>query len=156
MRFYAFGNFYLSSIQQGIQAAHVVAEMFCKYPVDYECIKFDDLNKWAHEHKTMILLNGGAHLELKELLDFFHKDENPYPFDYFIEPETLNDTITSAGIVLPEKIYEGAVKLRGKLTDRELKEYENENALYLGEDCVGYSDWEKELMERLNKCRLAN
>jgi len=74
MRAYFFGNMYLSSIQQGIQAAHVVTEMFTKYPIDHECIKFDDLNDWANNHKTMILLNGGYGENLYDLLGFFDQD----------------------------------------------------------------------------------
>ena len=34
MRAYFFGNMYLSSIQQGIQAAHCLGEMFLKYDAD--------------------------------------------------------------------------------------------------------------------------
>jgi hypothetical protein len=31
MRLYTFGNYYLSSIQQGIQAGHAAVELFNKY-----------------------------------------------------------------------------------------------------------------------------
>ena len=46
MRAYFWGNMYLSSIQQGIQAAHVVTEMFAKY-VDNEFRAERDLREWA-------------------------------------------------------------------------------------------------------------
>ena len=58
MRAYFFGNLYMSSIQQGIQAAHAVADMFIKYSNENEP-NYHPLREWATDHKTMILLNAG-------------------------------------------------------------------------------------------------
>ena len=83
MRIYCFGNFYLSSIQQGIQALHVLGEMVAKYGIKrvaqdagYNESVFSGstpqstmLATFLAEHKTAILLNGGAQ---KELMVFFH------------------------------------------------------------------------------------
>ena len=66
MRFYAVGNMYLSSIQQGIQAAHCVAEM-----LDRHCSSVHqfEVKEWTREHKTIICLNGGDNKSLNDFYD---------------------------------------------------------------------------------------
>lgn len=108
LRAYFFGNMYLSSIQQGIQAAHVVAEMFVKYHGIHPM-----LLDWATIHKTMILLNGGYSNELHRLHGVFASNENPFPYAAFYESEAaLDGAITSLGIILPEYIWIGARQVR--------------------------------------------
>jgi hypothetical protein len=105
MRSYFFGNMYLSSIQQGIQAAHVVHDMFVKYQIESEQKR--TLFDWATNRKTMILLNAGYADEILKLQEFFRSAENPYPWATFHEEgASLNFAATSVGIVLPEKIYD--------------------------------------------------
>lgn len=105
MRAYFFGNMYLSSIQQGIQAAHVVHDMFVTYQVESE--RKQKLFNWATNHKTMILLNAGYSSEIFALSAFFRTEDNPYPWSNFYEdPDALNSAITSVGIILPAKIYD--------------------------------------------------
>lgn len=125
MRAYFFGNMYLSSIQQGIQASHVVTKMFRKYQAAwYSGIWIDPnenpqaiLNDWADNHVTKILCNAGYGAEIRSLEQFFNVPENPYPFYMFNEePAALDGAVTSIGIVLPAKIYE----------DKELKVYSSE------------------------------
>lgn len=113
MRFYSFTNFYLSSIQQGIQPAHCVADMFVKYAA--ECTERTILLDWATNHKTMICLNGGnsegvrfVYAELEKLggaiqLPFvkFHEDQ-----------QSLDGALTSCAIIVPQSIYDAAAKLR--------------------------------------------
>jgi hypothetical protein len=110
MRLYTFCNFYLSSIQQGIQPAHVVADMFVKYSgsttQNHESYS---LFEWAKNHKTMICLNGGNAADIREVWEkvqqlgrelglahgCFHEDE-----------QSLDGTMTCVGIVVPTRIYE--------------------------------------------------
>jgi hypothetical protein len=124
---------YLSSIQQGIQAGHVISEMFNKYGPDLPAMaldvsftvteQFTRLNEWSRNHKTMILLNGGYGENLHELEGFFegtldqpgvtglgeYDGYNPYPFAAFCESdEALDGAFTSFGCILPPKIYDGA------------------------------------------------
>ena len=110
MRAYFFGNMYLSSIQQGIQAAHVTAELFMKaHSEDGNMYLID----WANNHKTMILLNAGYSEELRRLIEFFDTTDNPYPWAYFNEgQDALDGALTCVGIVLPEKVYELSSYLR--------------------------------------------
>jgi len=166
MRAYFFGNMYLSSIQQGIQAGHVVTEMFIDYRESDSHEPYSEiLYNWAHDHKTMILLNGGYGENLHDLVDFFDQDDNSYPFAFFKESEgALDNAITSVGIILPEKIYEGvkAIKqvMRLPRTADERVNFLKNNELSVvfadgSEFNVTYTEWEVDLMQRLNKFRLA-
>lgn len=115
MRFYSFSNMYLSSLQVGLQSAHVISDMFVKYPLPEDATPAPAfyLHHWAGKHKTMILLNGGYSETLRNLIEFFDQRENPYPWDSFNESEdALDGALTCVGIVLPEKIYEASAFLR--------------------------------------------
>jgi len=122
MRAYFFGNMYLSSIQQGIQAQHCTTNMFKKYfprpDVAGECC-FDaseqsvQLMEWAHDHETDILLNGGYSENLHALHDALEDNDNPYAYAKFHEAnESLNNALTCVSIILPEEIYEVASEVR--------------------------------------------
>ncbi len=113
MRAYFFGNMYLSSIQQGIQAAHVVGDMFVKYRMqDDECPQ-NILYKWAEDYKTMILLSAGYSEEIYNLEGFFKSGQNPYPWASFHEGvDALDGALTCVGIILPEEIYNASKSLR--------------------------------------------
>jgi len=121
MRCYHFGNMYMSSIQQGIQAAHAQMELFNKYvpQTDEDSIPeeiFTQLFDWSKNHKTMICLNGGYLETMQELYDFMNVSQNPYPFSNFHEAkETMNGMLTNVAIVLPEKIYEVAKLIRSNI-----------------------------------------
>jgi len=113
LRFYTFVNFYLSSIQQGVQSFHVLGEMFNKYGAD-DLPSIDHylrLNDWSRNHKTLIVLNGGANADIE---DTYYKLEElsrslsfPLPFAKFNEDsKSLGGIITACGCVLPQEIYE--------------------------------------------------
>jgi len=110
MRAYFFTNTWLSGLQKGLQSAHVVADLSQKmlgHPAQ------DDFIEWVDNHKTIIILEGGAHGDLLEIVEFFKQEPDRYPWTSFCEDEySLNGAMTSVGIVLPEKIYEWAKGLR--------------------------------------------
>ena len=136
MRAYLFGNLYLSSIQQGIQALHCTTEMFLKYLPHTE--EAGPLYDWALNYKTTILLNGGNSTELYSIRYHFEQEENPYPFAMFEESvDALSGAVTCVGIILPEKIYTAAEEIRNDIGYHRL------------------SIWERELCEILNSCGLA-
>jgi hypothetical protein len=111
MRFYAFCNYYLSSLQQGLQAAHVLTEMSMKARLKGGQY-WQQYDNWASDHKTIILLNGGNDKDLRELLTFFNTP-NPYLYASFCEDQqSLNGAMTCVGIILPENIYESSAALR--------------------------------------------
>lgn len=168
MRAYFFGNLYLSSIQQGIQAGHCIADMFVRYddqitPGPQNNMLFE----WAKNYKTMILLNGGYDSTIRDLTQFFEDLQNPYPWvDFFESDEAMNGMQTTVGIVLPERIYEAAAmvrKCRGGWD--ELTQYlhnDGTRTIFQPSDAPvaparywEYSAWEIELIDRLNSFNLA-
>lgn len=105
MRFYAVGNMYLSSIQQGIQAAHCLGEFVLKYNDDLT------VNTWLAEYKTIICLNGGNNKALTEFYNYIVSLGN-YPVAKFHEDDqSLGGLLTCVGVLVPEKIYDNDVDL---------------------------------------------
>lgn len=112
MRAYFLCNYYLSSVQQGIQAAHCVADMFCRYGKHSQWQTHEMLYTWAKDHKTMILLNGGNHKELET--NFYNIqvmcEALGYPYGIFAEDQqSLNGAITCVGLVVEPHIYQTKV-----------------------------------------------
>lgn len=164
LRLYTFTNFYLSAIQQGIQPAHSQNELMMAAALG-EMPASDMLYDWAENHKTIICLNGGDNKGINEWCGFLHHTDNQFPFAPFFESEdALGGIMTSVAVVLPARIFDTAGLLRrlhklpegvtythDKLLD------EHRFAWYKdGETNVHtFSQWEFELMQRLNKCGLA-
>lgn len=156
MRYYGFGNYYLSQIQQGIQAAHTIADILVSNPGDEIAIE------WAKHHSTIILLNGGNNARLQEIEDLFLEPNHTYPWSSFREDEqSLNSTLTNVGIIVPEKIYEASTALSKRQTS--LEELEETGWFYLDEqgsivDTSGYgwtyTNWELRLIVLLASSRL--
>jgi len=144
---------YLQGIHAGIQSQHCTAEMFVKYA---ECLDGEDnlLYDWAENHKTTIVLNGGYASALYELSVFLDDDdENPYPWAYFKESEeALDGCITNVGIILPDKIFNYS-QIRMDLLERNqwLNTYPAPRDL---NGRMGYTDWEIELAEKVEACKL--
>lgn len=107
----------ISPLQQGLQTAHTVAEMFTLYG---DMAKLDTaastlgsdllgvLTDWARAHKTIIILNGGNCASLKRLSNEIYSlaSELKLPWGMFYEDEeTLNNAITCVGIIVPSYIY---------------------------------------------------
>lgn len=161
MRCYTFGNYYMSSIQQGIQAAHSISELFVKY-YDFELddnssvleqeryfIK-ESLYDWAENHKTMVCLNGGALGDLKNIRELMLDPENKYAWSTFYEDEhSLGEILTNIAIILPESIYDSAAKIRSGeyLLDG--------NKVYEEKFVMNLTDFEKKLIQLLNSSQLA-
>jgi hypothetical protein len=130
MRFYAFTNFYLSSLQQGIQTQHCTADMFAHYETfkhtdEHVAIARELLLDWAIIHKTTIILNGGNSADLEslyqQLLPLAVDQDLPYQ-KFHEDEQSLNRALTCVGIVLPEPIYTVAAALRERDTDISINE----------------------------------
>jgi len=111
-RFYSFTNMYVSSIQKGIQTAHVVSDMSVSLMTPDQKSAYDT---WALNDKTVIVLNGGN----QAMLDVIYSLAIPFgkkhglPVVKFHEDEqSLNGALTAVGIILPETAYENAKSLR--------------------------------------------
>lgn len=147
MRFYAAGNYYLSSIQQGIQAFHVLGEMVSRYT--HTTPAYNTLYDWMDNHKTLICLNGGNNANLTEFYDLLTQSDNPgYPVAKFHEDDaSLASILTSVGIVLPAKIYDA--EERCVASDSESITYG-----YFYDD-VRLSPWEEEVYLKIKRMPLA-
>ncbi len=167
MRAYFFGNMYLSSIQQGIQAGHVIAEMSLCYSAMASTSGPGMFTEWAADHKTMVLLNAGYSEEIRQLATYFDREDG-YPWSMFQESgEALDGAVTCVGIILPEKIYGLAKRLRDEpLHHRQIIEHEvtTHGAVAIrGEHTESgegetweYMKWEWDLVNRLNRYSLAS
>lgn len=114
-RLYTFTNVYISSMQKGIQTAHVVSELFAECQSSIErlddlsyCAQMDILLEWATHDKTIIVLNGGNQATLmnihQEMIKF--AAANNYPCTMFREDEqSLNGAVTAIGIIIPNEAY---------------------------------------------------
>ncbi len=162
MRFYGFGNYYLSSLQQGLQAGHAAVDLHVKYNMlqahyDSDAQK-NIFNDWAMNHKTMVLLNGGNSADLQDLFEFLSNDHNPYPFVKFHEDEvSLNGALTYVGMILPPRIYDTAAAIRNRVEHyfdpirRMLTVKSLEKDLVI----LNFTQYEYALCERLNMYGLA-
>lgn len=157
MRFYSFTNYYLSPLQQGIQTQHCATDMHYKYRFT-SSMEPKYMDDWALNHKTTIVLNGGNCAALSGLYSFLTANDNPYPFCFFMEDEqSLNNALTCVGVILPEKIYEGANILRDRRSNIRTVS-DGENIIVSGNGEIyehEYTTWEVEMMTRLNQYRLA-
>lgn len=168
LRLYSFTNFYLSSIQQGIQTGHAAVDLFVKYHPhhcpDQDGEAMDMLYDWAKNWKTFICLNGGDSAGVGEMFNFLSDQRHPFPFAPFYESEqALEGVMTTVAVVLPARIFETAQFLRMRELpsgvsysfDRLLDEHR-----YVINDDDGlrgytFTPWEHELMVRLNRYSLA-
>jgi hypothetical protein len=121
MRAYFFTNFYMSSLQKGIQSLHCITDLMVQYDdvmrSPQEQARKDMLMDWAANHKVVILLNGGNSADLQEIYDKLASTspQTTYPYGKFNEDEqSLNNALTCVGVVVPEKIYLLADLIRRK------------------------------------------
>ena len=171
MRAYFFGNMYLSSIQQGIQAQHCTVAMYKKYfprptLVGECCFEASEqtvmLSDWAFDHETDVLLNGGYAETLHEIYTDLDVFDNPYPFAKFHEGEdSLGGVLTCVGIILPEEIYETSKEVRQTPRHRDgrdkLADF-NQDGVWWSEAVGGelfFDKWQVWLINELNKYGLA-
>lgn len=121
LRFYCFTNFYLSSIQHGIQTGHASVRLIRKYQKELQAALSDEaedkyvqariskgkddleiVEDWADNHETYITLNGGDDTALKNAYELVSKTQ--FPFVEFIEPG-IGNVRTAVGVVLPDTIF---------------------------------------------------
>jgi hypothetical protein len=115
---YIFTHQYLNTMQQGIQSAHVVAELtlFDQYREDYEM--------WARHYKTLRILNAGSGEAFFNTYTRFMEIASAYdlPNACFIEPD-MYDKMTAFGFIISPRHI-----------DRIEQEQSDLKNLYYGED----------------------
>lgn len=122
-RLYTFINFYLSSIQQGIQSAHIVSDMMVKYRYKSDpdgwvnwAASYNALWQWAEKDKTIIVLNGGTSFDIRQTyIDVKNLSANcksfAIPFAFFQEDHNAlgiyeNGVVTGFGMVVPQQMWD--------------------------------------------------
>jgi hypothetical protein len=160
----------LSSIQQGIQSGHASMELVNKYMVSegWQNGYAEQVAEWVQHHKTIICLNGGAYADVCEWLEFFERGEadghHTLPFTGFSEEAAQGGNLTSVAVILPQRIFETRDLLRRAKRDESITwAYDYK----LRELRVGWTDedgivrhhviseWEKELIDRLDRTGFA-
>jgi hypothetical protein len=106
LRLYSFVNFYLSSIQQGVQTGHAAVDLVRKYskvsltdPVNAMMV-----DRWADDHKTFIILNGGNMASMTSILGAAALSGYPYA-SFYEDSDSLGGILTCVAVVLPEKVW---------------------------------------------------
>lgn len=134
LRLYSFVNFYLSSIQQGIQTGHAAVDLVRKYtrnstnPVKSRQQLM--VEEWADNYKTFIVLNGGHNAAIHHAHDII--SESDFPFISFYEDEaSLDSLMTCTCIVVAEKIFNAFPE---KTDDGIIYKYSNEDGLSITYD----------------------
>ena len=173
LRCYTFTNFMLSSIQQGIQSGHASMELVNKYMINDDPWGVDGamdmVANWIANHKTIVCLNGGNAAGIREWKGFFdsgvQSGQNVYPYAGFFEDEqSLDGALTSVAVILPARIYETAALLRRARYDDKINvvwDYVRHELRVAWTDEKGtirskvFTQWERDLMEKLNTCQLA-
>lgn len=166
LRMFTFGHFMLSSIQQGIQAAHAITNLFTYYHRNdggvHDTEEADILYSWATQHETLVCKNGGDTEALEDILNNLNVDENYLPFQDFNESSgALNDSITCIAIVVPERLYdEGVAVVRNRSAEYKFydadDEYEDPTHLYwLNNECYQYTEFEHYLINLIRNTRHA-
>ena len=156
---------YLSRLQFGLQTAHVVSEIGVRWQTgQITTDAYTYFWKWAQNHKTIIILDGGYSENLVRLEDLFFTAENPYPWAAFCEdPLALGSGITegrpgaltAVGIILPERIYETAAYAREDEATRLLLNTYALNQVVNPDIPNDLSNWEMDMVSELNKYKLA-
>lgn len=153
LRMFTFGHFMLSSIQQGIQAAHAITNMFTFYTSDDP--ERDILYSWATEQETLVCKNGGDSDALQDIVDMFNVDENYLPVSEFRESAgALNESITCVAIVVPERLFKDGIRV---VYDRHA-DYtfdDGNHNFWLDGELYTYTEFEHNLINLLRNCRHA-
>lgn len=134
MRFYGFCHFYLSPMQQALQAGHVISS------IGANCVEYAGgaqarlFHSWAVNHKTMILLNGGNSADIESTFKDLILPLN-LPCAIFYEDEySLNNACTCAGVIVPTDICDAIDAVR----EGEMLITENEPAAIAKTNFISY------------------
>jgi len=169
LRFYCFVNFYLSSIQQGIQTGHAAVDLVRKYALDgEEDPSVEELRRaavvvdWADNHKTFIILNGGDNDGISHAQNIISATDLPWA--KFHESEGALDGLrTCVGAVIPDFIFNATLdvdltkEMAARFDDKKIYSFTCENESGFDPKIVFFPDDRYyALIELLRSSRLAS
>jgi hypothetical protein len=157
LRLYSFVNFYLSSIQQGIQTGHVAVDLVRKYTANGNPLRTDIteervalVENWADNWKTFITLNGGNAEGIAEATLTISK--SGFPWAIFKEDESsLGGIQTCVAVILPDFIFGAQRKLSADRATEYFEFEDEDGALHMFME--GHPHFE--LIKLVKSCRLA-
>jgi hypothetical protein len=150
-RLYSFVNYYLSSIQQGIQTGHAAVKLVREYTSKNQDNQDSQMvSEWADNHQTFVVLNGG---NSENLLDVIRTvDDSDLPWAYFREDEvSLGGIITAVGVIVPEIYFN--VKIEKDALGNPYYPANPVDGCYYNPICIGHSKYE--LVKMIKTARLA-
>lgn len=158
LRLYCFVNFYLSSIQQGIQTGHAAVDLVRKYtahgnPLRASITSYHEhlVEQWADNYKTFIILNGGDSVGIANATDLIAKN-GVFPWASFSESEnSLKGIQTCVAVVLPEYIFAAEKQFKENGDYDWIYRYEEEKSQVYSR---GHQHFE--LVNFVKNCRLAS
>jgi len=97
---YIFTHQYLNTMQQGIQSAHVIAELSL-----LEGERGNSVREWAKRYKTIRILNAGSGETFNDRYERFKVICEQYKLSnaYFCEPD-INNMMTAFGFIMAPQI----------------------------------------------------
>ncbi|HET8688491.1 MAG TPA: hypothetical protein VFM18_17910 [Methanosarcina sp.] len=126
---------------------------------------------WSQNHKTLIVLNGGANTDIEDtyslLANLAPRLNFPMPYDCFREDEkSLGNIMTACGCVLPEEIYNAVDYRKASTIIKDVSKMPTDRDAYyyldLAADGADYAKLtyqvgsaEHELITMLKSCSLA-
>jgi len=156
LRLYSFVTFYLAKgIHAGIQTGHAAVDLVRKYAPNLgeDADHCNMVAQWADIDKTFIVLNGGMHFEMQQVLDVVRNAG--FPFATFHEsPEALAGIMTSIVVVLPESVYD-LRRVNGPFGPYYERQYTDANGSY-ARDQVNPGDPLFEFVDMLKSKRMAD
>lgn len=161
LRLYCFVNFYLSSIQQGIQTGHAAVDLVRKYtasgnPLNSQITaeKREMVENWADNWKTFIVLNGGSAEGIRNASAII-AGCGDFPWAKFSEDyQSLDGLQTCIAVILPESIF----ACERQLTPQgdEVYTYYDDTSLECKKYCYDAQHPHFELIKLVKSCRLAS
>lgn len=169
LRFYSFTNFYLNTISQGIQPAHVIgraAHYYRKKATEASETFWAWLDEESGTNETMICLNGGMAGDVADAYQQFEPLLSSLGIPsmiFYEEPRALGARAglargtfpTSWGVVLPEELH-SAEFIRYPAGDQAPARYSfNNETIALGPQGDQPADMLFDFLQYKNRCGLA-
>ena len=108
LKYYSFAHCYLSPLHAAIQTTHAVANLFVSPTPEF----LNTAHLWVQQGSTLVILNGGSSKRLS-VIEELAREQSAYPYTYFFE-SSMDGMLTTVGIILPEKIWFTAERIRHK------------------------------------------
>lgn len=108
---YCVNNMYFMGIQAGIQSAHSLAEATytgsalvhreITSSLKLTSRKSKLFYRWFHDHKAMVVTNGGPSVAMREFLSLLQSYDSDFVFEPFYETDLAEDALSNICVIAP-------------------------------------------------------